>query len=64
MPLEGTKPLAPDHAALHDVLSQLHTALNSGDVAGSHSQLDLFRARLAVHIRAEHLYLFPAVMMS
>jgi hypothetical protein len=59
---EASQRLADDHVALDEVLSQLQTGLNSGDVAGSHSQLDLFWARLAVHIRAEHLHLFPAVI--
>ena len=54
--------LADDHAALDDVLSRLRTALESGDVARSHAQLDLFWARLAVHIRAEHLHLFPTIL--
>ena len=37
-------------------------ALDAGDVAVSHAKLDLFWAQLAVHVRAEHLHLFPAVM--
>ena len=59
---QASQRLADDHAALADVLSQLLTALGSGDVAEVHEKLDLFWARLAVHIRAEHLHLFPAVM--
>ena len=62
MPTEATKPLAHDHAALDEVLNQLQTALERGDVAASHSKLDLFWARLAVHVRAEHLHLFPAII--
>jgi hypothetical protein len=61
---QASQRLADDHVALDEVLSQLQTGLNSGEAAGSHSQLDLFWARLAVHIRAEHLHLFPAVMNS
>lgn len=56
------KLLAHDHAALDKVLRQLLTCLDRGDLEGSHSRLDLFWARLAVHIRAEHLHLFPAVV--
>jgi len=54
--------LTEDHEALDKLLAQLQTALNKGEVAASHSSLDLFWARLAVHIRAEHLHLFPDVM--
>jgi len=37
-------------------------AITTNDVAASHASLDLLWARLAVHIRAEHLHLFPAVI--
>jgi hemerythrin superfamily protein len=53
--------LIDDHAALDKVLKQLQTALRSSDVETARAKLDLFWARLAVHIRAEHLHLFPAV---
>lgn len=59
---EASQGLADDHAALDEKLRQLKTGLDNGDVAGSHSRLDLFWARLAVHIRAEHLRLFPAII--
>ena len=59
---EASQQLADDHAALDEVLSQLRNALDTGDVVVSHARLDLFWARLAVHIRAEHLHLFPAVI--
>jgi len=59
---EASQWLADDHAALDEGLSQLRKALDASDVAVSHARLDLFWARLAVHIRAEHLHLFPAVM--
>jgi len=45
-----------------EVLKQLLTALDNQDVKTSCARLDLLWARLAVHIRAEHLHLFPAVM--
>ena len=54
--------LLDDHHAVGKVLNQLLVSLNNKDVVASHSKLDLFWARLAVHIRAEHLHLFPAVM--
>lgn len=53
--------LSDDHDAVDEVLRQLLTALDNNDVRTSYSKLDLLWARLAVHIRAEHLHLFPAV---
>jgi hemerythrin superfamily protein len=53
--------LADDHEAVGEVLQQLLTALNNNDVQTSLAKLDLLWARLAVHIRAEHLHLFPAI---
>ena len=53
--------LSDDHHAVSEVLDQLLTAMENNDVQTSHSRLDLLWARLAVHIRAEHLHLFPAV---
>jgi Hemerythrin HHE cation binding domain len=54
--------LSDDHQAVDDVLKQVLTALHKKDVEASYSKLDLLWARLAVHIRAEHLHLFPAVI--
>ena len=56
--------LINDHAALDKVLKQLQVALRSSDLEVAHAKLDLFWARLAVHIRAEHLHLFPTVLRS
>lgn len=53
--------LLHDHDAVSEVLKQLLTALGNKDIQTSYSKLDLLWARLAVHIRAEHLHLFPAV---
>ena len=53
--------LSDDHHAVSEVLEQVLTALDNRDIETSHSKLDLLWARLAVHIRAEHLHLFPAV---
>ena len=53
--------LSNDHRGVNEVLKQLLTALQNQDVGTSYAKLDLFWARLAVHIRAEHLHLFPAV---
>ena len=54
--------LASDHDDLNKLLNELHAELETGDVVRSHAQLDLFWARLAMHIRAEHLHLFPAIL--
>ena len=54
--------LIGDHTAVGKVLKQLQTALRRGDLEVAHKELDSFWARLAVHIRAEHLHLFPTVL--
>src|SRR4026209_3045759 len=54
--------LAHDHTELDNLLKQLQQALADSDLEASHAKLDLFWARLAVHIRAEHLHLFPTVL--
>ena len=56
--------LISDHAAIDKVLKQLQSALRDSDIETAHAKLDLFWARLAVHIRAEHLHLFPTVLSS
>jgi hemerythrin superfamily protein len=55
--------LSDDHQAVGEILDQLLTALNDKDAPASLARLDLLWARLAVHIRAEHLHLFPAILM-
>src|SRR5512132_3374750 len=59
---EASRRLADDHSALDEVLSGLSKALDTADVDASHARLDLFWAQLAIHIRAEHLHLFPAII--
>ena len=54
--------LLHDHEELDELLKKLEQALVGDDLKTSHVLLDLFWARLAVHIRAEHLHLFPLVM--
>lgn len=56
--------LVDDHSDLHRLLEQLKNALRERDGDTARSTLDLFWARLAVHIRAEHLRLFPAVIKA
>jgi hypothetical protein len=53
--------LEDDHASLGQLLSELDAELAKLNVASAFELLDLFWARLAIHIRAEHLHLFPAV---
>ncbi|HXG83950.1 MAG TPA: hemerythrin domain-containing protein [Pyrinomonadaceae bacterium] len=53
--------LADDHSEIDDLISEALAALDSEDVELSYKKLDLFWARLAMHIRAEHLHLFPAI---
>ena len=59
---KGPQRLADDHAALDALLKQLHAALDHGDAGVTYARLDLFWAKLAVHIRAEHLHLFPCLL--
>ena len=56
--------LTRDHEELGELLAQLIASLEAKDIARSYATLDLFWARLAVHIRAEHLHLFPAILRA
>src|SRR5689334_21004697 len=62
MESQARERLSADHHTVSEVLQQLLTALENKDLQTSYSKLDLLWARLAVHIRAEHLHLFPAVI--
>ena len=53
--------LAHDHSEIDLLLEIALAKLRSNDSALAFRSLDLFWARLAVHIRAEHLHLFPAI---
>ncbi len=53
--------LEADHASLGQLLSELYAELSAPNIARASELLDLFWARLAVHIRAENLHLFPAL---
>ena len=50
-----------DHIELDRLFDEVFTAIGGADCAEVFQRLDLFWARLAMHIRAEHLHLFPAV---
>lgn len=53
--------LETDHTELDRLLSRTFRAIDSADCREAYLSLDYFWARLAMHIRAEHLHLFPAV---
>jgi hypothetical protein len=54
--------LEKDHDSIGDLIAGLCEALEGLDERRSFDLLDLVWARLAVHIRAEHLCLFPALL--
>jgi hypothetical protein len=54
--------LGHDHTSLGEMFDALFAALEACDVLESHVRLDRFWARLGMHIRAEHLHLFPAIL--
>src|SRR3954467_7063406 len=62
MPSGPRRRLEVDHHSLGELLSRLQTTIANRDVRTAHAALDLFWARLAVHIRAEHLHLFPSIL--
>jgi hypothetical protein len=53
--------LAADHESLAQLLNELDEELSKPNISRAFELLDLFWARLAVHIRAENLGLFPAL---
>lgn len=56
--------LAHDHSELDAVQSATFTALAAGDIEQSFQNLDVFWARLAMHIRAENVHLFPTLLQA
>ena len=56
--------LTTDHKELDALGRGLFEAFDRGDAAEVLSKLDVVWARLAVHIRAEHLHLFPALLAA
>jgi Hemerythrin HHE cation binding domain len=53
--------LEDDHTSLGQLLSEVTAELAMQNIARAFDLLDIFWARLAVHIRAENLHLFPAL---
>jgi len=56
--------LVKDHAELDLLLRDLLAELDRGGAGDVLAKLDRAWARLAVHIRAEHLHLFPALLKA
>ena len=54
--------MTDDHSEIDQLIHELIAALDKGDRTQSFEHLDLLWARLAVHIRAEHLWLFPSIL--
>ena len=56
--------LSEDHDELQGLLEAVFEALDDTNPARTFERLDLFWARLGMHIRAEHLHLFPLVIQE
>lgn len=57
-------PLDDDHTELDALLDKVFAALDAEEIETIYKSLDFFWARLAMHIRAEHLHLFPAIIKA
>lgn len=57
-------PLSADHEEVGKILDHTFAALERGDRQHASERLDYLWARLAMHIRAEHLHLFPALLKA
>ncbi len=64
IPVSTAALLAHDHDDLDETLVELDRAIEAENLAGSFEFLDLFWGRLAVHIRAENVVLFPALLKA
>jgi iron-sulfur cluster repair protein YtfE (RIC family) len=51
-----------DHEELSTLVDQLLAELDSNNATRAFALLDLFWAKLAMHIRAENLHLFPTIL--
>ncbi len=56
--------LSADHEELGRLLDRAFMSLERADGPNALASIDLFWARLAMHIRAEHLHLFPVLLRS
>src|ERR1044072_5042640 len=62
--MNATDILVNDHAEVDALLRGLWDAFEDGEAEEVLAKLDYLWARLAVHIRAEHLHLFPALLAA
>lgn len=53
-----------DHAELDELLAEIFRTFETESIERIFQKLDIFWARLAMHIRAEHLHLFPAILKA
>ena len=60
----GQPMLEDDHESVGELVASLRATLAGADVRMALGLLDILWARLAVHIRAEHLCLFPAILRA
>jgi hypothetical protein len=56
--------LLNDHAEVDSLLRGVMLAFDGGDACEVFQKLDYLWARLAMHIRAEHLHLFPVLLSA
>jgi len=61
-PKEVVRALADDHSEVDKLIHKLLATLDQENKLQSFELRDLLWARLAVHIRAEHLCLFPSIL--
>jgi hypothetical protein len=59
-----TELLVDDHAEVDALFGDLWREFDGGGARGVFERLDYLWARLAVHVRAEHLHLFPALLAA
>lgn len=62
--MEPDNLLIVDHAELDELLEAVFVSIVKADHPHVFARLDYFWARLAMHIRAEHLHLFPALLKT
>ncbi len=56
--------LTHDHSEIDALVDKIVSLFSSGEPEPIYEAIDLFWARLAIHIRAEHLHLFPKLTES
>ncbi len=61
-PQDAADALAEDHSQVDKLIQKLLVTLDQKNQAQAFELLDLLWTRLAVHIRAEHLCVFPSIL--